>query len=779
MRSLLSAMTVLALAVGACSPEPGAPEPMTEALTSAPAVAPPALPDRVPAHIDDLAMPVEENRAASLTNQRSMYVYTRTYENDHPEHAWFAGANLAQRRVFSGYEVWLEDYPENSRLFDAVVASDHISRGYMNEFAERLTLFDHQDVLEIEVFNAFDDHQVGFVDLYPTGEGVERIERRDGRRSFYSSMEGDLVIGSGGQGNRAYLVVAETIDDADALIDAALEHADAWRQARRDRLNRLLNDHNYVSSSDEQLTAALRWIAITMDQLVTQQSGDGIYAGLPWFNEYWGRDSFIALPGALLVTGEFEMARNVLTSFAEYQDLDPGSEFYGRVPNIVKPDALDYHTTDGTPRFIVALDDYVRYSGDESLYEELWPNIEASIEGALANWVDERGYLTHAENETWMDARRQPDLAAYSPRDTRANDIQALWRDQLFVGVRVAYDLGHEDHVARWGAAMDRLTTSFREDFIDEERDYLADRLTAQDEPDFQLRPNQLFALDLARNTPVHARAVRTVWENLVFPWGVASLAPSDPNFHPYHLAWDRYHKDAAYHNGTVWLWLNGIAMQRMIEFGQQEEAWRLFETMNRFALERGVVGGLAENSDAYPHPGEDEPRLTGTYLQAWSNSEHLRVWKEYFLGVRPISGRGLTLSPRLPDAVQDVSFTSRIRTGHVHAAFRRDGEEQTWLYEFDGVAPIVFFDWGTTRFFEMIVEDGHVLEFRRDAEDVVHTRWFDETGALIQEGAVRPNPSYMQAQAEHDALFEGVDFARPLPLESHPVMEQTYDGGR
>ena len=74
----------------------------------------------------------------------------------------------------------------------------------------------------------------------------------------------------------------------------------------------MLNGEHYVSTDDPQLTAALRWLSLTTDSLVTEQRGDGIYAGLPWFNEYWGRDSFISLPGATLVTGQFEEARAVL-----------------------------------------------------------------------------------------------------------------------------------------------------------------------------------------------------------------------------------------------------------------------------------------------------------------------------------------------------------------------------------------------------------------------------------------------------------------------------------
>ena len=109
-----------------------------------------------------------------------------------------------------------------------------------------------------------------------------------------------------------------------------------------------------------------------------------------------------------------------------------------------------------------------------------------------------------------------------------------------------------------------------------------------------------------------------------------------DPQFHPQHENWHYYHKDDAYHNGTVWLWNNGIAIQRMIEYGQQETAWKLFQNMNRQALHEGAVGSLSENADAHPREGKSWAGRSGTFLQAWSNSEQLRVWYQYFLGIRP-----------------------------------------------------------------------------------------------------------------------------------------------
>ena len=87
----------------------------------------------------------------------------------------------------------------------------------------------------------------------------------------------------------------------------------------------------------------------------------------------------------------------------------------------------------------------------------------------------------------------------------------------------------------------------------------------------------------------------------------------------------------------------------------------RCSSTRTNLAFGRGVVGGLAETMDAYPHPGEAQPRLTGTFLQAWSNAEQLRVWYQYVLGVRPDMSKGeIVLAPRLAGSLGAVEFTVR-----------------------------------------------------------------------------------------------------------------------
>jgi hypothetical protein len=402
--------------------------------------------------------------------------------------------------------------------------------------------------------------------------------------------------------------------------------------------------------------------------------------------------------------------------------------------------------------------------------------VRASIEGALARYVDEHGYLTHADNESWMDARREPDKASYSPRGTRANDVQALWYEQLRAGAEFATLAGDAASAARWTAAADRLRSRFATDFVQRSPARIADRLDAAGRPDWTLRPNLLFALDLVDDDATAARALRTAWEALAYPWGVATLDAADPFFHPYHVDWTRWHKDEAYHNGTVWPWLNGIAMQRMLEHGQVAPAWRLFTATNELALTRGTVGGLPENLDAYPHPGEPAPRLTGTFLQAWSNAEQLRVWYQWLLGVRPDVAAGrIVLAPRLPADAGDVEFAARAGGGSLHARYSGADDRREYAWRLQGLATTLVVDLPGLAPAAVTAADGDTL--RLDvAGSAATVRVVDATGRTKLTRRLSASSERTAAQARADAILRDVQFAQPRPHQSHPVMRQVYE---
>ena len=612
---------------------------------------------------DDLGVKVsaEENREYSYTDKKAGYWYGRT----HVEAAdWYSGWNMAKKRILADYTLSIDGKVLNRSEAECVVYPDRLVRKWDNA-VETFRMMDNLPIIYIALESDSDATSITLdrsliSDSYKAGD-VE---------FFIPGEAPDKRIMLAGDGAKGFVLTYGTEDECRTLHQEFLAHGEELIKERKARINSLVAEYNPVKTNLPELDRALDWITITMDELITEQQGNGIYAGLPWFNEYWGRDMFISMPGACLVTGQFDVAKKILMDFATLQDTDPSSETYGRIPNRANLEGILYNTTDGTPRFVIQALELAEYSGDTEFLHELYPAISMSIEASIKNYIDEKGYLTHADADTWMDVKRNG--IPGSPRGNRANDIQALWYQQLVAGSKIAHLLGDEGAAEKWSGLAVMLASNFEYDFCDKDSSLIYDHLNADGSADLQFRPNQLYCFDLILDDEFKQQVTRRTWEELVYPWGVASLAQWDQQFHPQHENWHYYHKDDAYHNGTIWLWNNGIAMQRMIEYGQVDTAWELFKNMNRQALHEGAVGSLSENADAHPREGQTWVNRSGTFLQAWSNAEHLRVWYQHFLGIRPdlLNGK-IIIEPRIPSEITSIETSVKVGNGTLHYRYK------------------------------------------------------------------------------------------------------------
>ncbi|QJD96132.1 hypothetical protein HH214_09715 [Mucilaginibacter robiniae] len=727
-----------------------------------------------------IAVPEMANRSISFTNKESAYYYTQSHQTNHQEYAWFEGMNIAKNRVFGGYNLFADGRLLSNQNAQVWVYPYKMVREHLGQISEELWMIDYKNIIEVSLTGP--KQSIG---IALKGKGI-RYVNTIGDMAFFTPVEGkyviavsskieqsiqvqDLQVITSAKAGGFYIAVGKTNEEAIALIRETRAHNLALKSERAKRMQDLLTNKVYTTSGNDSLAVALNWLEITTDQLLTHQQGYGIYAGLPWFNEYWGRDEFISLPGAALVTGQFAVAKKILQSFAKYQQIDPASKYFGRVPNIVNPSNIDYHTTDGTPRFIIGLQDYVKYSGDVSLIKELYPNVKNSIEGALKYWVDDKGYLLHEDNETWMDAR-DANLVSYSPRGSRANDIQALWYKQLLAGVYFARYMKDATNEQKWQRMADKVKSNFAKDYTDANHSYLADRLTKEGKADFTLRPNQLFALDMISNTGLKGQVLSKTWQELVYPWGVATLDKHDPFFHPFHLTND-YPKDEAYHNGTIWPWLNGIAMQRMIEAEQAETAYQLFKNMNWQALNLGVVGGLGENLDAFPHKGQKWPKLTGAYLQAWSNAEQLRVWYQYFLGIRPdMTNHQLVLAPRIPAEVTDLHYNF-FAGNELYKASYEGGKMQTYTYQFGPTPLTTVVDIYPYAINKLDVAPNSILQIIV-ADNELTLKMQNKQGKVLQQVKTTPSKTRISQDGLYQQQLEHIQFAKPDDLSNHKVIK-------
>jgi glycogen debranching enzyme len=487
-----------------------------------------------------------------------------------------------------------------------------------------------------------------------------------------------------------HLAFGRTQDEANATLDALRREAnqgfdgDLWAAGIERRRAALASLR--LRTGDAVFDAAFPWAVASNATFRTDEFGPGLWAGLPWFRDNWGRDTFIALPGTHLVTGEFERAQAVIENFTRWQNRAEGPE-KGRVPNRVAAatDTL-YNTVDGTPWLIRAAWETAQASGDASGLPPLRRLLRDYVDGAEPH-LDDEGLLRHAEADTWMDARIRGGRG-WSPRGDRAIEIQALWHAVLVIGADLAAREGDRSEAARYAAMAERTRTGVLARFWRDGR--LADRLLADGRVDTSVRPNAWMAVSvppLPERDPflpreIEASVTRDTAAVLLLPRGPLSLAPDDARFHPTHVADAHHHKDAAYHNGTVWQWTAGPAITALARFHQQDTAYRVTRELARQILEDDAPGHLAELADAtLDDAGRVRP--SGTYAQSWSTAEFVRNAVQDYLGVRPRLLDGVVeLHPALPAAWTDIDAVLPLGDGEPlrFTVTQREGR-QRWTF--------------------------------------------------------------------------------------------------
>jgi predicted glycogen debranching enzyme len=377
-------------------------------------------------------------------------------------------------------------------------------------------------------------------------------------------------------------------------------------------------------------------LAAASDQYLVSRGDDKtVIAGYHWFGD-WGRDTMIALPGLTLPTGKYEVARSILRTFAKHVD-------QGMLPNRF-PDAgetPEYNTVDAALWFFEAARAYLAYTSDlEFVRDELYPSF-----ADIMSWhargtryginVDPSGLLASGElgvQLTWMDAKVGDWVV--TPRRGRPVEIQALWYNALCIMEDLASSFGDEAARKRYRHMATVAHWSFNRLFWNEDLGCLYDVVNGGP-PDSSIRPNQIFAVSLPHSMLSRDRArrvVEKVEEHLLTPFGLRSLAPSDPQYHGSYTGGPS-DRDGAYHRGTVWSWLLGPFITAYIKVnGGSEEARRQAQAWLSPLESHLAEAGLGHVSEIFE--GDAPHRPCGCIAQAWSVAEILRV---YFEDVRDL----------------------------------------------------------------------------------------------------------------------------------------------
>ncbi len=359
-----------------------------------------------------------------------------------------------------------------------------------------------------------------------------------------------------------------------------------------------------------------------------------VIAGYPWFSD-WGRDTMISLPGLTLATGRYDIARDVLLTFAGC--IDQGmlpNRFPDFLPNAAQH--LEYNTADAALWFFEAIRRYLELSGDTEfvraqLYEKLKDIISWHVRGTrFGICVDADGLLKAGDPSTsltWMDARvgGKP----VTPRNGKPVEIQALWCNALRFVAKLARDFADNDARVFHENLAARAAESFNQSFWDERAGHLYDVVDGGidgNTRDLSMRPNQVIALSLGYCAVPDQRARRileAVERHLLTPFGLRTLSPFDSRVTP---------------EGTVGRPRNATRSTIRVRCGPgcwgrssspicvstaMPRAAALTSCSNLFA--RSPPGAARDSCRSYSRANAPHaPR--GCFAQAWSVAEILRV---------------------------------------------------------------------------------------------------------------------------------------------------------
>ncbi len=374
---------------------------------------------------------------------------------------------------------------------------------------------------------------------------------------------------------------------------------------------------------------AARELARSADAFIANRPSSGgktILAGYPFFGD-WGRDTMIALPGCVLATKQYDTAKSILRTFLAYEQ-------DGLVPNLF-PEGQEeprYNTVDAALLLINCVWLCYQKTDDRDFVREAWPVMVRIIHAYRtgthhAIGMDTDGLIFAGkgmDQVTWMDVCVDGILP--TPRHGKPVEINAYWYNALRILQELALTLG-EDGTA-YGRLAEQVKMSFTDLFWMEEKGYLKDVVSGTG-ADEQLRCNQIWAVTMPFTMLPPAqeqRVVESVRRHLYTPFGLRTLSPEDPEFHPFYGGSQR-ERDMAYHQGTIWPYPLGAYYLAWLKThgSTAEAAAQVREQLGNMEamLREGCVGQLPEIYDG-GNPGPSK----GCFAQAWSVGELLRVYE-------------------------------------------------------------------------------------------------------------------------------------------------------
>jgi glycogen debranching enzyme len=412
-------------------------------------------------------------------------------------------------------------------------------------------------------------------------------------------------------------------------------------------------------------------------------------AGLPWFGVPFGRDSLIA--ALQMMAFKPEIAKGTLLTMASQQgknvdpwrDEQPGKIMheirFGELANTNQiPFTPYYGTIDATPLFLVLLTEYVKWTGDFKIVNELQENIDAAL-----TWIDQYGDRDgdlfveyHQEsskgiaNQGWKDSGDSivHRNGEYAKTPIALSEVQGYVYQAKNGLADIFENIGKTAVAEALRAQAKQLKEKFDAEFWMEDQKFYA---IALDQHKKQVgtitsNPGHVLFSGMLDEERVDAVTSMLVSDKMFSGYGIRTMGEDEAGYNP-----------MSYHDGSIWPHDNSMILLGMSKQGRKAAANKvitgLIKSSFHFEYERLpelFCGYSSSIGKAVKYPVACSP-------QAWAAGTPL-VFIQTMLGLFPDSlKKEITLSPVLLEEMNELKVENiAIGEGQLSVSITRENDE-------------------------------------------------------------------------------------------------------
>jgi hypothetical protein len=388
---------------------------------------------------------------------------------------------------------------------------------------------------------------------------------------------------AGGKGKREDIlkVYKNLQDNPEHLYKDNVDH---YRKLRENTLS--------IKSPDSKLDLAFEWAKVVYDSLLVDNPdiGRGLIAGLgpsgtsgrPGFGWFFGGDAYINA-FSILSYGGFDCVREALrfTQNWQRQDGKMAHELSQAAAYIDwwKDYPYGYIHGDTTPYYIVAMEEYLKKTGDLEFIRESWDPLERAYNWCLA---------TDANNDGLMD-NKEAGLGAleYGALTGIATDIYlaAVWVRATQAMQHLADIMGKKSLSKQAAIHFQRAKVAFDTKFWDDESQFYTYAFNADGQQVQEISPWNAVGLFWGFGSPERSRFSlhKLSSSELTTDWGIRSLSNKSERYGPLN-----------YNYGAVWPFITSWVNAALYAHRMPLQGFTLLKATSDHIFQR-ALGSITE----------------------------------------------------------------------------------------------------------------------------------------------------------------------------------------